>query len=143
MSFEISWQDAENTVMDTLLAATGGRVGVDAFQGYLPPVANCWALFTGGQGGNEQTSWHPSASSMHFGARILSQWVKRENALKHVMQVLQVLPLTNTGNVQNFRVRMGGYPEPQVDMLPLANDKKVMLWTVEIGCELVFSTGGR
>ena len=144
MSFENSWVDAENTVFLALCKATKSVEGQQAYRGYLPPRINVWALFTGGQGGNEQTSWTPDIVSLHFGARIETAFVKREHALIFSMQVLKALPILNSGNVQCFRVRMGGYPEPTPDFIPLANeDKKIPAWLMTINCELVFNTGGR
>jgi allantoicase len=143
MSFDSAWADAENTVMTELCRATGSTNGKNAFLGYLPPMVNVWALFTGGQGGNEQTTWTPDVVSIHLGARIEAAFAKREHATAFCMQVIKALPIT-TGNVQCFRIRMGGYPEPQPDFIPLANeDRKIPAWLLTIGCELVFSTGGR
>ena len=144
MSFDKSWIDAENIVMARLCKATGSVEGQQATRGFLPPRVNVWALFTGGQGGNEQTTWSPDVVSMHFGAHIDAAFSKREHALQFVMQVVKILPITNDGNVQNFRIRQGGYAEPTPDFVPVANeDKKIPAWLISIGCELVFSTGGR
>lgn len=144
MSFESSWGDAEKTVFQKLCAATHSTEGQQAYRGYLPPRINVWALHTGGQGGNEQTTWSPNVVSVHLGARIEASFAKREHALIFGMQVVKALPILNEGNVQNFRIRQGGFPEPTLNYVPLANhDKDVAAFEMKIDCELVFSTGGR
>lgn len=143
MSFDKSWADAEKIVMRALCKATGAIEGQQAFRGYLPPVLNAYALFTGGQGGNEQTSWSPNVVSVHFGARIEMVFAQREHLQVFTMQVLKVLPLVEAP-VQSFRVRQGGYPDPKFEYVPVGNEgKPAPAWTATIGCELVFSTGGR
>ena len=144
MTFENAWVEAENIVFTELLKATKSVEGQQAYRGYLPPRTNVWALFTGGQGGNEQTSWSPDVVSLHFGARIEAVFSKREYALIFAMQVIKALPILNNKTVQCFRVRQGGYPEPSAEYIPLANEEnKVLGWVLTIQCELVFSTGGR
>lgn len=144
MSFEQSWVDAENTVMEALCKATGSVEGKQAFRGYLPPMVNVWALYTGGPGGNEQTTWPANVVSLHIKSRIEAAFAKREHAQVFAMQVVKALPILNNENVQNFRISMGGFPEPVADYVPIANeDKKILAWTFAMGCELVFSTGGR
>lgn len=144
MNFDNSWVEAENTVFQALCKATGSTEGKNAVKGYLPPMVNVWALFTGGPGGNEQTTWSPNVVSLHLNARIEAAFVKREHAQIFAMQVIKALPILNSGNVQNFRVKMGGFPEPAADLIPVANeDKRIPAWFITIGCELVFSTGGR
>ena len=77
-------------------------------------------------------------------SRLSAVFAKREHALTFSMQVVKALPILNVGNVQCFRIRQGGYPAPLVDGVPLANEKDLVpAVTFSIGCELVFSTGGR
>jgi len=144
MTFDKAWIEAENIVFTELCRATKSTEGQQAYRGFLPPRTNVWALFTGGQGGNEQTSWSPDVVSLHFGGRIEAVFSKREYALAFAMQIIKALPILNKDNVQCFRVKTGGFPEPVADYIPLANeDNKVLGWVMTIGCELVFSTGGR
>ena len=143
MNFDTAWVEAEQTVFQALCKATNSEENKQAFRGYLPPMVNVWALYTGGQGGNEQTTWSPNVVSLHFGAHIEAAFTKREHALIFSMQVIKALPILNSGNVQNFRIRMGGYSEPKPDLIPAANEKQnIPAWILDIGCELVFNTGG-
>lgn len=144
MSFDDSWVRAENTVMARLCAGTHSTEGQQAYRGFLPPRINVWGLFTGGQGGNEQTTWPPDVTSVHFGARIEAQFAKREHAQIFTMQVIKALPIESEDNVQWFRIRQGGLPDPVLDYIPLANEQNVIpAFLLTIGCELVFTTGGR
>jgi len=144
MNFDNAWVEAESTVFNALCKATGSVEGKQAFRGYIPPIVNAWALYTGGPGGNEQTTWAPDVVSVHIAARIEAAFAQRPHALVFSMQIVKALPILNSGNVQNFRIKMGGFPEPQADFVPVANEaKKVLAWTLNMQCELVFSTGGR
>lgn len=144
MSFETSWAEAEMIVFNAICKATGTTEGKQAFRGFVPAMVNVWGLYTGGQGGNEQTGWSPDIVSVHFGAKIEAVFTQRENLLMFTMQVIKALPIANVGKVQCFRIRQGGYSEPVPDLIPLANsDQKATVWTISLGCELVFNTGGR
>ena len=144
MSFETSWAEAEQTVYQHLLTATNSQDRKNAFLGYLPAMVNVWSLTTGGSRNNEQTLWSTDIVSIHFPGQIIGQFASREAAQQFGMQVIKALPLLNSGGVQNFRVAQGGSPEIKPDVVEVGNEgKKFLVFAVSIGCDFVFSTGGR
>jgi len=141
--FEDSWATAEETVYLRLIAATQSQDKKNAFLGYLPAMINVWSLSTGPGGGNEQTTWTPTKGTVHVHADIMGVYANRKDAQRFVMACAKIMPISNDGNVTHFRIRIGGWPEPQSDVIELGNEKKrVLVWSVRIGCELVWATGG-
>lgn len=144
MIFETSWAEAEQTVYQHLLTATNSQDRKNAFLGYLPAMVNVWSLNTGGSRNNEQTLWATDIVSIHFPGQIIGQFASREAAQQFGMQVIKALPLLNSGGVQNFRVAQGGSPEIKPAVVEVGNEgKKFLVFAVVIGCDFVFSTGGR
>lgn len=141
-AFAASWNEAEQTVYTELLAATGSTDGKNAFRGYMPLMLDVWSLNTGTSGNNEQTTWAPSKASIHVNAEIVGRFSSRADAMAFVMRCASVMPITK-GSVQSFRIRLGGWPRPEPDIVELGNEaRKVLVFTVVIGCELVWNTGG-
>lgn len=144
MSFDSSWTEAEQTVYRHLLTETGSVDRKNAFLGLLPAMVNVWMLNTGGTGNNEQTLWTPDVVSIHMPAEITGQFTAREHTQEFVMQVFKALPLANQGNVQVFRVALGGAPEVKPEVVAAGNEeRKYLVYAATIRCDLVFSTGGR
>lgn len=142
-TFEASWATAEAAVFAILLAGTASTEKKTAFRGYLPAMLDVWSLTTGPGGGNEQSTWAPTKASVHILGAIRGVFGDRERAMQFVMQCARVLPIANHGNVQTFRIRIGGWPEVMAEPYDLANERqRVLAFTVNIGCELVFNTGG-
>jgi hypothetical protein len=145
--FDTSWSRAEAAVYAHLVDVTGAVDRKSAFLGYLPEMVNVWALNTG-KSGNEQTLWSPDIVSVHLQAELVGQFAERARAQSWGMQIVRALPFKNLGteegNVQSFRIRQGGFQEPQLDFVELPNEKgRIPVFSLVIGCELVFSTGGR
>lgn len=142
-AFAQSWTQAEQTVYARLLKATGTEDKKTAFLGYLPAMADIWAFNTGPGGGSEQTLWSPSIVSVHLKASIRGVFRRREDALTFVMRVVRAQPMESVENVQCFRIRRDGFPEPKGEPMAFGNEKQLYLvFTVDIGCEIVFKTGG-
>lgn len=146
ITFEESWETAEKAVFEHLIRATGSKNEESAFLGYLPPMVPCWALNTG-RSENEQTLWSPDVVSVHLNAALEFESGVRSDCLRWGMQIVKALTFSNIddgGNVQSFRIRQGGFGKPEPNEVILANgEDKVLVFSLMIGCELVFSTGGR
>ena len=151
-NFLNSWTRAERAAYDRLVAATKSQDGKDAYLGFLPPGGiNVWALTSGASGGNEQTLWAPEITTLHLQADAECHYAVREAAQAWTMAILQALPYGNStladpGNLVTARVRLEGMPQPiTLEPIQLANetDRPQWLWTMRLGLEIVFLTGGR
>ena len=138
--------------MQALCKATNATEKENAFKGYLPPLLNVWALFTGGDGGDVRTTWTPDIVSLHLNARIEAQFNERAKAQEFTMQIVKACAtLSGVDKVQDFRVAEGGIPEPEHAFLPVANEgtegggddtTDVLVWVIDMQFDFVFSTGG-
>jgi len=134
------WKQAEDAVFVQLLKATASTAKKNAFQGYLPPVGNVWALKVGG-GGDVRNTWTAPITELRMDAEIEAIYQERARAQEFALKVLQALPILRIANVQCFRMRTGGMPDVRFKEVTLANmDAPVIVWSVSIGCEIVFNT---
>lgn len=143
IEFASSWALAEQTVYRRMLAATASQDKKSAFLGYLPPyMVNVWAFNTGPDGGNAQTLWTDIIVSVHVQASLVCRFIERSAAQTWVMNCVGAMAgCAGLRNVQAFRVRLGGFPRPEVDVIEQPNsEKKIAVFQAEIGCELVFNT---
>jgi hypothetical protein len=137
------WKKAENAVFKLLCAATGTEAKKNAFQGYLPPAGNVWALKMGG-GGDVRNTWTAPITELRMDADIEGMFLERERAQVFALKVLQSLPIMRVENVQMFRLRTGGMPDIKFKDVTMGNETEVrIIWTVTIGCEIVFNTVDR
>lgn len=140
---ENPWAKAEVAVFTALTVATSTTPKKNAFQGYLPPVGDVWALKVGG-GGDVRNTWTAPITELRMDADIEGLFVERAGAQLFVSKVLQVLPIQRVENVQWFRLRQGGMPNIKFTEVTIANtDNKVIMWSVSIGCDIVFNTTDR
>lgn len=138
---ENPFEMAENCVFKYLCEATGSELKKNAFIGYLPPVGNVWALKIGG-GGDVRNTWTAPITELRMDAEIEAIVLSRERAQLFIMKILQALPLMRRDNVQMFRLRQGGMPDIRFRddiVMPNENEKR-FVWSVSIGCEIVFNT---
>jgi hypothetical protein len=134
------WKLAEDTVFGILVAATGATAKHNAFQGYLPPAGNCWALKVGG-GGDVRNTWTQPITELHMDSDINGLFLTREKAQEFALKILGALPILRVANVLTYRMKTGGMPDIRFVFDRLANEEKErVLWPVEIGCEIVFKT---
>jgi len=82
--------------------------------------------------------------SVHVAATIRGMYAARADAQKFTMQCVRAMyACAGKSNVQVFRVRQGGFPEPQPVLVEMGNEKgQFRAFDVTLQCELVFSTGG-
>lgn len=141
MSFlDNPWSQAENAVFKALIAATGAEEKKTAFLGYLPPVGNVWALKVGG-GGDVRNTWTAPITELRMDADIEGIFLTRERAQLFALSVLEALPILRTSNVQCFRLKTGGMPDVKFKEVTFANEERArIVWSVSIGCEIVFNT---
>lgn len=134
------WGQAEDAVFDALCLATGCQAKKNAFQGYLPPIGNTWALKVGG-GGDVRNTWTAPITELRMDADIEGIFLERERAQQFALKVLQALPISRIKNVQMFRLKTGGMPDIKFKDITLGNESSARLvWTISIGCEIVFNT---
>lgn len=134
------WAQAEDAVFKRLCEATGTEPKKNAFQGFLPPVANVWALKVGG-GGDVRNTWTAPIYELHMDSDIEALFLERAPAQKFALKILQALPILRVENVQCFRLRLGGQPDIKFKDVQLANEQSERyVWTVSLGCEIVFNT---
>jgi hypothetical protein len=134
------WKTAEDTVFKLLCLATGCQERKHAFQGYLPPIGNTWALKVGG-GGHVQNTWTAPITELIMDADIEGCFLDRPLAQVFALSILKALPITRKENVQCFRLRTGGMPDIKFLEKTLGNESAPrIVWTVTIGCEIVFNT---
>lgn len=148
MDFNSSWSTAESAIARAVADATGTTLGQSLFLGYLPPLFNVVALYTGGTQ-SEEVLWAPDITSVHMLADVEMRFLDRAKTQETAMRLLRLTPWSNTagdepGNVATFRVRSGGFAQPVVQFLQLANEEReVATWFLKIGMEFVFITGGK
>lgn len=134
------WKMAEDAVFEKLCLATASTAKKNAFQGYLPPVGNAWALKVGG-GGEVVNTWTAPITELMMEAEIEGIFLERARAQEFALNLLNVLPIRRIANVQMFRLRAGGLPDVKFKEVKLANtENEVIVWSVRIGCEIVFNT---
>lgn len=137
---ENPWGQAEDAVFKALVSATGTEAKKNAFQGYLPPVGNTWALKVGG-GGDVRNTWTAPITELRMDADIEGLFLERERAQQFALKVLRALPIMRVENVQVFRLKTGGMPDIKFKDVTLGNETSTrIVWTVTIGCEIVFNT---
>lgn len=140
---ENPWKQAEDAVFKVLVEATGAEAKKTAFQGFLPPAGNVWALKVGG-GGDVRNTWTAPITELQMDADIEGIFLKREEAQLFALSVLQALPILRLSNVQCFRLKTGGMPDVKFKEVTFANEEKARLvWSVSIGCDIVFNTVDR
>ena len=144
MTFEESWEAADQTCFDRLKLSigSGDRVG-KAYHGYLPEsMPNCW-MFT--SGGNAETDLGrfkadtPLLCVLRFNALMIGRYVKREDAMRWSMRAYQFFRDTNNlHNVENVQwLCMAGAPDAPI-LEPQVNGSQ--LWVVTIPLEMIFAT---
>jgi|GEM_PF-3882233 len=69
------WKQAEDAVFKALCLATSCEAKKSAFQGYLPPVGNVWALKVGG-GGDVRNTWTAPITELLMHADIEGIWAR-------------------------------------------------------------------
>jgi hypothetical protein len=137
---ENPWKMAEDAVFKALVTATGAEAKKNAFQGFLPPAGNVWALKVGG-GGDVRNTWTAPITELRMDADIESIFLERARAQEFALKILKALPITRISNVQCFRLRTGGMPDIRFKEVTMANETHPrMVWTASIGCEIVFNT---
>jgi len=133
------WKTAEDEVFRVLCAATGSTAKQNAFQGYLPPKPNTWALKVGG-GGDVRNTWSENITELRMNAEIEGVFLEREDAQKFALKILKALPIKRVANVQVFRLREGGMPDIPFDEVIMANQQARMVWLPVLKCDIVFNT---
>lgn len=143
MSFDItSLTTARKLVFAQLVSATRSVDGRDAFCGYLPPVADRWALFISDGPDVAPFRGVPASPEMWMTARLDGQFKSLEGAEAFALSCMSVMPMRSLGDpvrVQWFRpVRM---PTIEPEYMQLAGmDDLSLVWVVRIPCEIVLNT---
>jgi hypothetical protein len=148
-TFEASWARAEAALYEALLLATKTRDQAGAFLGRLPPNrTDAWGLASGPLQAAVAT-WAPEISQVCIQVDLLASYRSRPILQAWAMAVMKALPFGNTtaspaGNVATARIRENGWGAIEDEAVRLANEQHdTIAWTMTIGLEMVFTTGGR
>ena len=144
-SFDTSWRDAEETAFNRLVEATGTVAAKSAFLGLNPGVVNAWHLESQAVADiGESVLLARDIPSLGIPYRAECAFTRREDCQAWAMRILRGLPVCRDGdsNVAVFRVRHFGQIVP--DTVAAGNEgAAVGVWKMEVGLDLVFSTGGK
>ena len=139
---ENAWANAEGRCFKHLIKATKARNGRNAFLGKLPVgVVNCWALFTGGGGGEAKVT--PAArpcNCWRINGRVEGVFVSRTNAQRVAGLVRAALPADQTtdGLTGIQLIRWTDEPEVDGDVIEIRG-KEVAVWRLTLPLEIVFN----
>ena len=144
-TFITSWPQAERRAFEKLVEATDSAEGRNAFLGRNPGVVNAWHFES--QPINdigESVLFSKDIQTMGIPYRAECAFLKREDCQTWMMRIMRALPLINDeeSNVACFRHRSIGTITPGT--VTFKNEEKtVSVWSLEIGFDLVFVTGGK
>lgn len=136
------WKTAEDAVFKAFCEGTGTVAKATAFLGYLPPIPNVWSMKMGG-GGDVRNTWSENITELHMNADIEGVFLERDQAQLFAQKIIKLMPIKRIANVQGFRLRAGEMPVISFVDVTLANQQPSRVWTVDIGCEVVFNTQER
>lgn len=141
MTFQAdNWSVAEELVFQKLCELTGARPKQDACIGYLPPVANIWAM-TGGTIADIETLWVPEVTSLRVGVKMEGQYINRPDAQRVMMNVMRLGEMKEPAPIHLFRVAPGAQFELGTEWKRLAKmETDTLLNTFVIDFELIFIT---
>ena len=133
-----AYTNAATAILTELCAATGMEPGKGGFLFYLPPQHSVFALYLSG-GGDAGELAQCSPSYIRMDARVEARFVKPDDALRFVMQVLEIVPKDDFENIQ--RLHMVATPTVEAVFFVLANQEEPSLcYRVNIPMEANFST---
>ena len=144
-TFITSWPQAERRAFEKLIEATDSAEGRNAFLGRNPGVVNAWHFES--QPINdigESVLFSKDVQTIGIPYRAECAFLKREDCQTWMMKIMRGLPLHDDeeSNVACFRHRSVG--TIIYSTVEFANEQKsVGVWTLEIGFDLVFITGGK
>jgi hypothetical protein len=147
ISFETSWTEAEHRAFGWLVEISGSTEGRSAFLGRNPGIVNAWAFEpqTVTDIGESVLLAH-DLPSLGIPYRAAFASLVRASCQEWAMRVIGGLPLCRDAqsNVALFRVRSLGEIIYGPAEIAAANERKTVdVWTMEIGFDLVFTTGGK
>ena len=141
-TFESAWAEAEAAVFDKLTAATKTEAGKSAHIGD-PGIVNAWFFEWGAITDEKAHLLVADVGTLFIPATVSCKYQRRADAQAWAMRVVRALPLNmgDENNVVCLRVREVGALTSET--VPLKNDQKTLVWTLDIGLDIVFETGGR
>lgn len=137
-----AWYNAEQRCFKHLVLAVKGRIGRNCFLGKLPAgVVNCWALFTGGGGGESKVT--PAArpcNCWRINGRIEGVFVERRSAQRVAGLIRNALPADEgTDGLTGIQLlRWTDEPEIDGDIVEIRG-KDVAVWRLTYPLEIVFN----
>lgn len=133
-----AYTNAATAILTELCAATGMKPGRGGFLFYLPPQHSVFALYLSG-GGDAGELAQCSPSYVRMDARVEARFIKPDDAMRFVMQVLEIVPMDDFKNVQ--RLHLVATPTVSAEIFTLANqDTPSLTYFVTIPMEANFST---
>ena len=133
-----SYTNAATAILTELCATTGMEPGKGGFLFYLPPQHSVFALFFSGGGDASELAQCP-ITHIRMESRVDARFVKPDDAMRFVMQVLEIVPKDDFENIQ--RLHLVATPTVAAEFVILANqDDPSLCYRVTIPMEAIFTT---
>ena len=133
-----AYTNAATAILTELCACTGMEPGKGGFLFYLPPQHGVFALYLSG-GGDAGELAQCSPSYIRMDARVEARFVKPDDAMRFVIQVMEIVPKDDFENVQ--RLHLVATPTVEAVFFVLANQEEPSLcYRVNIPMEANFAT---
>lgn len=133
-----AYTNAAAAILTEFCAATGMEPGKGGFLFYLPPQHSVFALYLSG-GGDAGELAQCSPSHIRMDARVEARFVKPDDAMRFVMQVMEIVPKDDFANIQ--RLHLVATPTVEAVFFVLANqDDPSLCYRVNIQMEANFAT---
>jgi len=144
-TFTTSWKEAERRAFEKLVEVTKTEEGRNAWLGRNPGVVNAWHLESQPITDiGESVLFSQDIQTIGIPYRAVGTYLNREDCQQWMMMVMRGLPLNDDdeSNVACFRHRSAGMIT--YDTVNVTNEQvPVGVWSLEIGLDLVFVTGGK
>jgi len=144
-TFEMAWSEAERRAFEKLTEAAGSDENRDAFLGRNPGIINAWHFESQPVTDiGESVLLARDLPTLGVPYRAECVYLKREDCQAWAMRVIKGLPLIQDvdSNIALFRVNALG--QITHGTTEVANQQGLVnVWKIEIGFDLVFTTGGK
>lgn len=133
-----AYTNAAAAILTELCACTGMEPGKGGFLFYLPPQHGVFALYLSGGGDASELAQCP-VTHVRMEARVEARFIRPDDAMRFVMQVLEIVPKDDFENIQ--RLHLVATPTVDAVFFVLANqDEPSLCYRVSISMEAIFTT---
>lgn len=131
-----AWTKASEALMAEFCRKTGTKEGQNAFQFWLPPRVNAWALLW--PGGGEVDNTHCGATELVMECQIQGRYAKPDEAQKKAMEIMSAIPFEKN-NVVAFQLTAQPSIEG-VDFRPPNEERLYHVYLLRMSFRVVFTT---